>query len=106
LRISKQALAFLKYLHDEGASHTNENPDTYGKISGFLLAESDEHFIPGTRAKLVMKMGARYNSVQRTVQKLHQDGYTTRRTQGRVHGYDYRLAEKGTMTLRERGVID
>jgi hypothetical protein len=53
-----------------------------------------------------MKMGARYNSIQRTVQKLHQDGYTTRRTRGRVHGYDYRLAEKGTMTLRERGVID
>lgn len=106
MRISKQALTFLKYLHDEGATHTNEDPDCYRKISGFLLAESHEHFIPGTRAKLVMKMGARYNSIQRTVQKLHQDGYTTRRTRGRVHGYDYRLAEKGLMTLRERGVID
>ncbi|GAG49098.1 unnamed protein product, partial [marine sediment metagenome] len=56
--------------------------------------------------KLVMKMGARYNSIQRTVQKLHQDGYLTRRTRGRVHGYDYRLAEKGTTTLHERRVID
>ncbi|MBA7677104.1 hypothetical protein ES703_85352 [subsurface metagenome] len=106
MRISKQALAFLKYLYGEGATHTNEDPDCYRKISGFLLAESDEHFIPGTRARLVMKMGARYNSIQRTVQKLHQDGYLTRRTRGRVHGYDYRLAEKGTMTLHERGVID
>ena len=106
MRISKQALAFLKYLHDEGATHTNEDPDSYGKIRGFLLTESDEHFLPGTRAKLVMKMGARYNSVQRTVQKLHRDGYLTRRTHGRVHGYDYRLTEKGLGTLRERGGIN
>ena len=106
MRISKQALAFLKYLYDAGAAYTNEDPDSYGKISGFLLAESEEHFLPGTRAKLVMKMGARYNSVQRTVQKLHRDGYLTRRTQGRVHGYDYRLTEKGLNTLKERGAID
>jgi len=83
----------------------NEDHDSYRKISGFLLAESDEHFLPGTRAKLVMKTGARYNSVQRTVQNLHRDGYLTRRTQGRVHGYNYRLAEKGLRTLHERGVI-
>jgi len=106
LRISKQALAFLKYLHDEGATHLNEDPDSYGKISGFLLAESDEHFLLGTRSRLVMKMGARYNSVQRTVQKLHRDGYLTRRIQGRVHGYDYRLTEKGLWTLHERGALD
>jgi len=106
LRISKQALAFLKYLYEAGAAHTNEDSDCYGKISGFLLAESEENFTPGTRAKLVMKMGARYNSVQRTVQKLHRDGYLTRRTQGRVHGYDYRLTEKGLSTLRERGAIN
>jgi len=106
LRISKQALAFLKYLHDEGAAYTNKDPDCYGKIRGFLLAESDENFLPGTRAKIVMKMGARYNSVQRTVQKLHRDGYLTRRTKGRVHGYDYRLTEKGLSTLHERGAIN
>ena len=106
MRISKQALAFLKYLYDEGANPNSEDPDSYGKISGFLLAESDEHFAPGTRTRLVMKMGARYNSVQRTVQKLHREGYLTRRTHGRVHGYDYRLAEKGLRTLRERGAID
>ena len=106
MRISKQALAFLKYLHDEGATHTNEDPDSYGKISGFLLSESEEHFFPGTRAKMVMKMGARYNSVQRTVQKLYQDAYTTRRTHGRVHGYDYRLTEKGLRTLHEKGVLN
>jgi hypothetical protein len=106
LRISKQALAFLKYLYDEGATHTNEDPEFYRKISGFLLAESEEHFVPGTRATLVMKMGARYNSVQRTVQKLHRDAYLTRRTQGRVHGYDYRLTEKGLRTLHERGVVN
>lgn len=105
MRISKQALAFLKYLHDEGATHLNEDPDSYGKISGFLLAESDEHFLPGTRSRLVMKMGARYNSVQRTVQNLHREGYLIRRIQGRVHGYNYRLAEKGLRTLHERGVI-
>lgn len=106
MRISKQALAFLRYLHDEGATVMNEDPDSYGKIRGFLLDESDEHFLPGTRSRLVMKMGARYNSVQRTVQKLHLEGYLTRRTQGRVHGYDYRLTEKGLRTLRDRGVIN
>ena len=106
MRISKQALAFLKYLHDLGATHKSEDPDSYRKIKDFLLTESDEHFLPGTRSRLVMKMGARYNSVQRTVQKLHKEGYVTRRTQGRVYGYDYRLTEKGLRTLHERGAID
>jgi len=106
MRFSKQALAFLKYLYDEKATPDSESPKGYGSIHGFLLSESDEHFELGARGEKVMKRGSRYNSAHRIVFKLYHNGYVTRRTHGRVHGYDYRITEAGLEELRNRGVIE
>ena len=108
MRLSKQALAFLKYLYDEGATYDNESPDSYGSIRGFLLAESEEHFELGARGKKVMRRGSRYNSAHRIVLKLHRNGYVIRETHGgaRVLGYDYKITEKGIEALLDRGIIE
>jgi len=108
MRLSKQALAFLKYLHDEGATYDNESPDSYGSIRGFLLAESEEHFELGARGEKVVKRGSRYNSAHRIVLKLYRNGYVIRRTHGgaRVLGYEYKITEKGLEALQERGIIE
>ncbi len=107
MRLSKQALAFLKYLHDEGATYSNERPDSYGSIRGFLMAESEEHFEMGARGEKVMKRGSRYNSAHRIVLKLYRNGYVIRENHGgaRVLGYDYKITEKGLKALVDRGII-
>ena len=108
MRLSKQALAFLKYLHDERATYDNESPDSYGSIRGFLLAESEKHFELGARGEKVMRRGSRYNSAHRIVLKLYRNGYVIRETHGgaRVLGYDYKITEKGIEALLDRGIIE
>ena len=78
----------------------------YGSIRGFLLLESDEHFQPGKRQETKLVMGARYNSVHRTVIKLFRGGYITRGAERRVQGYDYRITEKGFEMLRSVELTD
>lgn len=106
MRRSKQALAFLKYLRDEGAYQASEEPGPYGSIRGFLRMESDEHFQPGKRQESKLVMGARYNSVHRTVIKLFRGEYITREVERRVQGFDYKITEKGLEMLRSVGLIE
>jgi hypothetical protein len=105
MRLSKQALAFLKYLYDAKATQDHEDPESFGKISGFIFSESDENWEWGARGEKVMKRGSRYNSVHRIVLKLYRNGYVIRRAHGRALGYDYKINEKGLDALRKRGII-
>jgi len=106
LKRSKQALAFLKYLHDAGALLDSDEPGSHGSIRGFLRMESDEHFQPGKRQETKLVMGARYNSVHRTVIKLFRDGCITRDAERRVQGFDYKITERGLEMLRSVGLIE
>jgi len=106
MRLSKQALAYLKYLYDERATFDSESPDRKGSIRGFLLAESEDNLEPGARGRKVIKMGTRYNSIHRTALKLYRGEYVTRKTRGPAFGYEYKLSEKGLEVLRTKRVLE
>jgi len=100
MRISKQALNFLKYLHDEEALPESD-VFHFGSVHGFLIKEGS--WVWGSKGEKIIKVGSRKNSVERTVLNLYRNGYVKRgMLAGPAGGFDYQLTSKGLEALNDR----
>jgi hypothetical protein len=104
MRLSKQALNFLRYLYEEGAL-PGSDPFHFGSVRGFLFREGS--WVWGAKGEKVIRVGSRKNSVERTVLNLYRNGYVKRRLLGGpALGFDYQLTEKGLQALTDRKYVE